>query len=467
MILPPNIAFIAWAPVSLYCFRRYCVQTAILINFIAGWALLPSANYVADTAVFPYWILGLSLPSSYFFTKASVLGIYCLLGVLLVDRSIFHRFRLTYWDLPILFWCIVPLLSAVANPQSFAAGLRGALYLTLAWGVPYLMGRLLFSDAESLSLAAKGFVIAGLAYVPVCLLEVVTGPRIYATLYGYQPYRWIGAQRYMGYRPVGLLEDGNQLGIWMATSALIAIGLWKLRSVDRILGVRIATIAVVLLGTTLLCQSAGSILLLLGLLPFIAVNQRFLPRVLTLFLILGVGCFAVLRLANVVSLRSMVTHNAVADSAAHILGKAGRGSFGWRLSQDEQYVNSALETPLLGSGEWDWWKGKASRPWGLWMLSFGMYGILGLLALESIQLLPVARTIFFPRARSSIEADYLRYLLAAAILMSAIDSLLNSAVILPLLLAVGGLSAPAPIAVAVGTSEPRLRKGWIAPNAQT
>jgi hypothetical protein len=101
------------------------------------------------------------------------------------------------------------------------------------------------------------------------------------------------------------------------------------------------------------------------------------------------------------------------------------------------------------------------------MLSFGMYGILGLLALESIQLLPVARTIFFPRARSSIEADYLRYLLAAAILMSAIDSLLNSAVILPLLLAVGGLSAPAPIAVAVGTSEPRLRKGWIAPNAQT
>ena len=149
-----------------------------------------------------------------------------------------------------------------------------------------------------------------------------------------------------------------------------------------------------------------------------------------------------------------------------MLTKAGRGSFGWRLSQDERYVNAALETPLLGSGEWDWWKGTSSRPWGLWMLTFGMYGILGLLALESLQLLPVVRAIFVPRARSSIEANYLRYLLAAAILMSAIDSLLNSAVILPLLLAVGSLSAPSPVTVGVGTSEHRLRKGWIAPSAQ-
>ena len=467
MILPPNIAFIAWALISLYCFWRYRVQTAILINFIGGWALLPSANYLPDTAVFPYWILGLSLPSSYFFTKASVLGAYCLLCVLLVDRRVFHGFRLTYWDLPMLFWCIVPFLSAVANPQSFSAGLRGVLYLTLAWGVPYLMGRLYFSDIESSSLAAKAFVIAGLAYVPICLLEVVTGPRIYAALYGYQPYRWIGAQRYFGFRPVGLLEDGNQLGIWMATSALIAIGLWKLGSPDRILRVPIAIVALILLGTTLLSQSAGSIVLLLGLIPFIVVRQRLFPRMFTVLLLLGIGCFAFLRLSNVISLRSLVTHNVVADSAARMLGKAGRGSFGWRLSQDEQYVNAALENPLLGSGEWDWWKGRSSRPWGLWMLTFGMYGILGLFALESLQLLPVARTIFFPRSRSSIEADYLRHLLAAAILMSAIDSLLNSAVILPLLLAVGSLSAPSPVLVGVGTGEHRLRKSWIAPNEQT
>jgi hypothetical protein len=466
MMLPPNLAFIAWALVSLYCFWRYRVRIAILVNFIAGWALLPSANYVPNGAAFPYWILGLSLPSSYFFTKASVLGIYGLLGVVLVDRKVFSRFALTFWDLPMLFWCLVPVLSGVANPESFSAGMRSALYLGLAWGVPYLIGRLYFSDTESLCLVAKGFVIAGLAYVPICLLEVVTGPRIYAALYGYQPYRWIGAQRYLGFRPVGLLEDGNQLGIWMATSTLIAIGLWKLGSPNRILGVPIAIVAVLLFGTTLLCQSAGSIVLLLGLVPFLVLSQRRLPRLLAVFLLLGIVSLASLRLANVISLRSLVTHNAAAEFAARVLTKAGRGSFGWRLSQDERYVNAALDTPLLGSGEWDWWKGTSSRPWGLWMLTFGMYGILGLLALESLQLLPVVRAIFVPRARSSIEANYLRYLLAAAILMSAIDSLLNSAVILPLLLAVGSLSAPSPVTVGVGTSEHRLRKGWIAPSTQ-
>jgi hypothetical protein len=467
MILPPNIAFIAWVPISFYCFWRYRIQTAILVNFIAGWALLPSADYVPNSASFPYWILGLSLPSSYFFTKASVVGMCGLLGVVLVDRRAFKRFKPTFWDLPMLFWCLVPVLSAVANPETSSAGLRGALYLALAWGAPYLLGRLYFSDTETLCLAAKAFVMAGMAYVPVCLLEVITGPRIYATLYGYQPYRWIGAQRYVGFRPIGLLEDGNQLGIWMATSTLIAIGLWKLGSVGRILGVPIAPVAVILFTTTLLCQSGGSILLLLALIPFLGMGQKLLPRVLTVLLLLGMVSFACLRLANVISLRSLVTHNAAAEFTAQTLSKVGRGSFGWRLSQDERYIHPALETPLLGSGVWDWWKGSSSRPWGLWMLTFGMYGMLGLLALESLQLLPIARTILFPRAHSSTEGSYLRYFVAGAILMSAVDSLLNSAVILPLLLAVGSLSAPSSITAEIRDDERRPSGGLIAPNVRS
>ena len=199
--------------------------------------------------------------------------------------------------------------------------------------------------------------IAGLAYIPVCLLEVVKGPQLYAALYGYQPYRWIGAQRYLGFRPIGLLEDGNQLGIWMATSALIALGLWRLRCLERILGIPIAIIAGLLVGATFLCQSGGSILLLFSLTPFIVLSHRFIPRVVAVVLILGIICFAGLRLASGISLRSLVSHNVLVDSAARSLSKAGRGSFGWRLSQDERYVDTALQTPLVGSGEWDWWKG--------------------------------------------------------------------------------------------------------------
>jgi hypothetical protein len=420
------------------------MRVAILINFIAGWALLPSASYAPTNDIFPYWILATSLPTGYFFTKASITGITALIGIVVFDREAFSRFRPSLWDIPILVWCAAPLMSAMTNPDVFAPGLIADLYQLLAWGVPYLCGRLYFTDAESLKLAAKAFVIGGLAYVPICLIEIVVGPQLYAHLYGFEPYRWVGAQRYIGYRPIGFMEDGNQLGIWMATAALIAAGLWKRRTVDRVLGIPIAIVAAVLFFVTLLCQSGGSILLLFALLPFVLINQRRLPRVLTAVLLVGILFFAGLRLANVVSLRSIAENNPVAHHAANFLKKIERGSMGWRLAEDERHVSTALQSPIFGSGQWDWWKGGIDRPWGLWLLAFGMFGIIGLAGLESLLLVPVARVVWLPAGKEGgneeKDAYNLRYTLAAAILMTAVDSLLNGAVILPLLLVIGSLS---------------------------
>jgi hypothetical protein len=54
--------------------------------------------------------------------------------------------------------------------------------------------------SHSLKLAAKAFVIAGLAYdLPSGNLCRTT--EFYAHLCGYQPYPWAGAQRYVGFRP--------------------------------------------------------------------------------------------------------------------------------------------------------------------------------------------------------------------------------------------------------------------------
>ncbi len=442
-MIPPLIALSAWIPISLYFFWRYPPRVAILVNFVGGWALLPSADFAPAAASFPYWILGTCLPSNYFFTKATVTGMCGLIGILLFDRRRLGRFEPGLWDLPMLVWCVVPLLSAVANGQGFGPTLHSEIYQILAWGIPYLAGRLYFSEMGSLLLAAKAFVIAGMAYVPICLVEIFTGPQLYAHLYGYQPYRWIGAQRYFGFRPIGLLEDGNQLGIWMATSALIAIWLWKRSFVKDILGIPIATISGVLFAVTLLCQSAGSIILLIVLLPFLLLSRRYLTRSLTAFVLLAIFTLMALRLANIISLRAVVTHNVAANTGAQFLRRIGRGSFGWRLSQDEKHVGVALKRPVLGSGDWDWWQGSSSRPWALWLLVFGMYGMVGLLALEFLQLIPVARVIWSPFPRSDIDSSSdLRSALAIVILMSAMDNLLNGSMILPLLLLIGGLSKP-------------------------
>jgi hypothetical protein len=438
LILPPLLAFLAWIPVSLYFFRRYPIRVAILLNFLAGWAVLPVARFSGDPS--PFWILGNGLYTNYFLTKASVTGFTGLLWVLLRDRQVFRGFRLTFWDLPIIMWCIVPFLSAIANPEFFVQGLAGEVYQILAWGVPWVLGRLYFSDTASIRLAAKAFVIAGLCYVPICLIELWTGPQIYTHLYGYQPYRLVRVHRYLGYRPIGLLETGTQLGIWMATSSLIAVWLWLRRSVDRILGIPTIWVAAILCATTLLCQSGGSIILLTAMLPFVFVSRRYFPRVCAILLVLGIVLFAGLRLTNAVSFRTLVKRNAVARSGAAFLKKIGRGSLMMRLERDERTVDLALEQPILGSNQWDWWRNTGLRPSGLWLLAFGMYGLFGLLALEALQLIPVVRVVWFPLARSDIEDLNLRHAFVAVILMTAIDNLLNNAMILPLLVVMGGMS---------------------------
>jgi hypothetical protein len=138
------------------------------------------------------------------------------------------------------------------------------------------------------------------------------------------------------------------------------------------------------------------------------------------------------------------------------MADVGRRSFGWRLEQDERHVSAALAHPAFGSGRWNWWQGGRDRPWGLWLLAFGMYGTVGLAALEALQLLPVIRVVWFPLARSTPAGIHLRYALAAVLLIAAIDGLLNSSMILPILLITGGMSVWEP---AIAKEDSRILTG--------
>ena len=428
-------------PAGSYLFRRFSVRIAILANFLGGWAILPGANYQVTTVAFPYWILGVCLPSGYLFTKATVTGLAALTGVLLFHSPDLRKFRPAICDLPMAVWCSVPLLSAAAHWSTLHEALYGATYQTIAWGVPWLLGRIYFSEDGSLLVAAKACVAAGVCYVPICLFEICAGPQIYAFLYGYQPYRWVGAARYVGFRPIGFLEDGNQLGIWMAAATLLAVFLSLHRLAGRILGMPIGWVAAGLAGVTLLCQSAGSILLLLFLLPLALLKRRPVLRALVAVLVLGNLTFALFRMTNLVSLRALEQRDWLADSLSADLTSMGRHSLVWRFARDENHIIVALQKPLLGSGQWNWWQNGDSRPWSLWLLVFGMYGLVGLIAFGTILLLPILRAVWPPAGGNAPNESSLRLALAALILMAAIDNLLNGAMILPYLLFMGGLAA--------------------------
>jgi len=441
MHISPFVILLVWIPVGAFFFRCYSVRIAILANFLGGWAILPGANYQVTADAFPYWILGVCLPSNYFLTKATATALAALAGILLFQSADLKKFKPGFCDLPMALWCCVPFLSATAHWSTIPEALNGAAYQTVAWGVPWFLGRIYFSNDDSLLLAAKACIIAGICYVPICLFEICSGPQLYAFFYGYQPYRWVGAARYVGFRPVGFLEDGNQLGIWMAAATLLAVFLFLHRLATRILGLPIGWIAVGLAGVTLLCQSAGSILLLLFLLPLALLKRRSSPRALVVVLVLGVLSCALLRMSNLVSLRALAQRNEVVHSFAVALTSIGRHSLVWRFARDEGHIATALQKPLLGFGKWNWWQNGDFRPWSLWLLVFGMYGSVGLIAFGAILFLPVIRAAWTPPAAKAIGQTYLRLAMASLILMVAIDSLLNGAMIVPYLLIMGSLAA--------------------------
>lgn len=441
MHLSPLAVLIGWIPLGVYFFRRYPARIAILLNFFGGWAILPGANYRATSDAFPYWILGVCLPTNYFLTKAAATAIAALAGTLLFHRADLKRFRPGICDLPMAIWCSVPFLSAATHWTTFQENLLGAAYQTIAWGVPWLLGRVFFSDPDSLLLGAKALVVAAFCYVPVCLVELCYGPQIYAFLYGYEPYRWVGAERYFGFRPIGLMEDGNQLGIWMAAGALIAFSLSLRRQTERILGLPLRWVAGGLAVTTLLCQSAGSIILLLFLLPLILLKRRSFLRAFVAILIFGILALVIFRMTNLVSLRELAKSNGAVRSMAAELASVGRQSLGWRLARDESHIAIALRRPLLGFGRWDWWQSSDSRPWSLWLLIFGMYGLVGLVAFGSILFMPVFRAAWSTANKIDANHSNLRLAVVGLILMIAFDGLLNGSMILPYLVIMGGMTS--------------------------
>src|SRR5262249_18406561 len=139
----------------------------------------------------------------------------------------------------------------------------GCRYLALAWGMPYLMGRLYLGDNESLQRLGLSLVLGGLLYVPLGLIEFLQGPFLYGLVYGPNPYQTEGAERFLGHRPLVFLEHGNQLGTWMAVAAVAAVWLWRSGRMPRVAGIPGGLAAGLLVVACVLFQSHTAVFLMM------------------------------------------------------------------------------------------------------------------------------------------------------------------------------------------------------------
>jgi hypothetical protein len=426
--------FAAFGIAALLLFRFVAPARAVAATCFAGWLLLPVGHFPKGSAdvVFPYWITGVAVPSDMLLTKMWWPPVLAFAGVLLRDRKTLSRWRPGWIDVPMFLWCLWPIgqwpFIAHPAPQPWIA----SLYLAAAWGASWLLGRLYFSGTDG-GIRLIMAIVAGLTIItPIALIESVMGPRLYGWIYELHPFRADGAERYVGFRPIAFFEHGNQYGIWVAATALAAIWLWQTDSGPRMRG-RSAAIAALALAIALMSQSVGAILLLFAGLAVLRPIGRLLTRwMLVLVLLLTVGGGVIYLSAN---------DTVIGRQMVDIVRTTGRGSITWRIARDQRALTLIGEHPVLGTAQWDWWRRNDERPWGLALLIFGQFGLIGLVLAFGSLLLPAVRAFDDQWSFRAWRRSYPAALLAVIVLMAIADLLLNSFSFYPAILAAGALGS--------------------------
>lgn len=473
------ITMFGWIPLVLAGALILPPRRVILLSYVIAWMFLPCYAYK-----FHGW------PE---FDKTTATNVAALLVVLLVDsrrllgvrtraderghyewssaanvggalvvmsaslvRRLFLRMR--WFDAPAIVWCLCPIASSLVNELGLYDGLAHALQNTITWGIPYLMGRLYFSDAAGLRDLAMAILVGGLVYVPLCLWEIRMSPLLHDYVYGFHQHLFSQSFRGGLYRPTVFMRHGLMVGMWMSTACLMSAYARRMGRTRGIFGVPPWMETSVLVVTLVLCQSWAATTFF-----FVGAAVRWWDGKLRKAWLLGAllclpALYIGLRVSgawsgdNVVNLVSRVS-----EDRAH--------SIGYRFQCETVLVDRALESPVFGWGGW----GRNYAPLdeegeilaiadGTWIRVFGEYGLVGLASLFAMLMLPVWRFRKHLRPREwRTPGTAAAATLCISLALYAIDSLVNDMMNPIFVIVAGGLNALA-LAAPAARSAPDPRR---------
>ena len=170
----------------------------------------------------------------------------------------------------------------------------------------------------------------------------MVGPVLYDFAYETHPMRLDGIDRYVGFRPLGFFEDGNQFGIWVSLCALAAVWLAVALRDDRFATWRRAAAAVVV-AMALAAQSLGALLMLAVGAAFLSTCRFLRPRATAIALLACLAIGGVIYVSGVVPVMRIGRDTALGRAVVDAFRSVGRGSFTWRISQDQVLLADARE----------------------------------------------------------------------------------------------------------------------------
>jgi hypothetical protein len=280
----------------------------------------------------------------------------------------------------------------------------------LVWGVPYFLGRLYFTDFDSIRDLALGLVLGGVVYAPFALFESIMSPKFNMWVYGFLPGAANEFDRGGGFRPVVFMAHGLAVGMWTVATAVVAFGLWGSGAVRRITiwplrqPVSMALIVLGLLFTAVMSRSTGALGIgIAGVLAVLQIRLVKVPIVLALLLVVS-PIYVTARCSgwDAQEFIQWIKTDISPDRA---------GSFAFRVANENAILKKINSNPEVGSSTWGFGdRGKAIKvekesprnAYGkldrgevtfdsLWGICLGMYGYVGLIACWTAMLLPVVR----------------------------------------------------------------------------
>jgi hypothetical protein len=430
------MAFFGWIPVIFFLFLLLPPRRAVSISLLVGWLFLPVASY--DVPGF----------FDYNKTTATVLSVFLASAILDKGKRLW-TFRPTGFDLPMLVWCLCPLLTSLSNGLGVYDGLSAAIQQTILWGLPYVMGRAYFGDFKGLRQLAIVLFIGGLIYIPLCLYEIRMSPQLHSTIYGFHQHDFSQTMRHDGWRPTVFLQHGLAVGLFMCMTSLIGAWLWYSMPSRIFPGRSVGWLVGLLLITSVLVKSSGALVLLAHGLLVLFLSTMLRTRVLAVLLLLSFPLYIGARTVGGWSGDQLLALAQLSGSEQRV------ESLLTRLRSEYYLMERAKLQPLLGWGAW----GRALVgdknnivkttegllvkviPDSFWIVIFGMYGLFGLASISIALLMPLLLLIRRFPASSWATPEIAPVAVLATILgLYMLDNLMNDMVNPLFTLAAGGVT---------------------------
>jgi hypothetical protein len=386
---------------------------AVIWTFLVGWLFLPLGE-----------INIIGLPAYGKFTASSLLVLPC---ILVFDFPRIAIFRPAWTDLFLMGWLICPMISSVTNGLGAYDGLSGVITHTLTVGVPYFAGRLYLRSSEGSFLFQKSICNAALIYVPFCIVEMRMSPQFHSWIYGVSgraSWSYSGIFGPLGWTPTVFMNSAFEVALLMTMASLFSCWGW-LSENKRVAKVKRLQLFGIMTGMVVLCKKmTGLGLCSLGL-AMITSRSRIVYGICLSIPLAYVFCFS----------SGLWRGEGIKEWVA-LLSVERAASLEYRLINDRQLVERALQRPSFGWGGWgrsriyDEEGRDVSVTDSMFLITLGTLGFMGCVSQMGLYLTPAARFLFSrlmvdPHRRLKVSSEWVLPF-GAILILHSIDNLFNA-----------------------------------------